>query len=358
MDRVDAGQEEVQLFVEGLGTVAAILPSLGSPARAILTLASSFMTGNFTLLVVPFSAAATTMMLAQLAHQVLSPKGVEALSAVVPDGPTEMLDILAESPRVQALVFFGRREAGKEASAQAAAIGKAVVTAWDSADVAIIWDDVDAEGAAKEIVSSRFSDSGRVPSSIGRVLVHSDVKGKVVSALEGEIHSLRVGLPSDPTTDVGPVGSLVALERLCEAVKEASDLGARLVHGGERINWRSEADPLGMYFQPTLLEGCTVGMGIMNEDVLGPVLPISTVESESKARALACTPKSPGRVWIWATSRADRDMLVDGLRAPGVVFFGKQPGGRVGAVDLNDSWGALELAERLSYKTWRGPVGQ
>jgi acyl-CoA reductase-like NAD-dependent aldehyde dehydrogenase len=212
--------------------------------------------------------------------------------------------------------------------------------------------------AAREIVASRFVDSGRLPSSIGRVLVKEAAREEVVQALEGEIHSLRVGLPSDPTTDVGPAGALADIERLSEFVREARDLGAHLVHGGERINWRAEADPLGLYFQPTLLAECSTGMSIMNERVVGPVLPVGTVEDETRARALACTPRTPGRVWVWATSRADRDRLVDGLRAPGIVFFGRRPTGRVGAVDTFDAWGTLELAERLSYKTWRGPVGQ
>ena len=49
-------------------------------------------------------------------------------------------------------------------------------------------------------------------------------------------------------------------------------------------------------------------------------------------------------------------VLEDG--AHGIVFFGRKPGGTVRAMDLADAWGALELAQRLSYKSWRGPVGQ
>jgi acyl-CoA reductase-like NAD-dependent aldehyde dehydrogenase len=351
-------KDGTRLFVEGLGTVGAMVPTHGGPSRAVLSLACSLMTGNFTFLSAPPLAPLTTMLVADVAHEVLEAHRVDALSAMVPDGSRELLGILSESPRVDALVMFEQGSDSLEAAAQATALDKSVVGAWDTVDVAVVWDGADLVSAARAIVRSRFTDTGRLPSSIGRVLVHKDVRDETIKALVNELSSLRVGLPTDHSTDVGPVGSLATLEHLQEVVSEAMQLGARLVHGGERINWKSEADPLGLYFQPTLLDECDTGMRIMNEPIVGPVLPVCSVPDAESARALSCVPRRPGRVWIWATSRADRDRLVDGLRAPGILFFGRQPECEVRAVDLSDAWGALELAERLSYKSWRGPVGQ
>jgi len=344
-----------RMFMEGLGTVAAMVPCLGGLSRSMLSLAASMMTGNFTVLTAPCASPATTMVAARIASDVLDEHGVRALSVFVPNDMPHIRDILAESPRVDGMVLFEGGERAMEAAARASALGKAVVGAWETTDIAIVWDGVDLVSAAEDIVGSRFMDSGRLPSSIGRVLVHKDVRDEVVSALEKEIHQLRVGLTSDPHTDVGPLTDLGELERLQEVVNEARELGASLVHGGSRINWRGEGDPLGMHFQPTLMEECDAGMRIMNEPLAGPVLPICTVTDEKQARGLSCTPKRPGRVWIWAASRADRDRLVDGLRAPGIIFFGRRPGGTVKAMELADAWGALKMAERLSYKSWRGP---
>jgi acyl-CoA reductase-like NAD-dependent aldehyde dehydrogenase len=218
-----------------------------------------------------------------------------------------------------------------------------------------VWDEVETASAADTIVRSRFTDSGRLSSAIGRVLVHREARDELMGAMEKEIHKLRVGLASNPATDVGPLSSLSELERLAEVVDEARELGARVVHGGSRINWKGEHDPLGMHFQPTLLEDCDAGMRVMNEMLAGPVLPVCTVTDEMQAKGISCEPRRPGRVWIWATARADRDRLVEGLRAPGIVFFGRRPGGTVKAMELADAWGALEVAERLSYKSWRGP---
>lgn len=347
-----------RMFTEGLGTVGVMVPPLGGPSRTAISLAASLMTGNYTLMAAPCDAPVSTAVVAKAADDVLRERGVHAVSAMVPDAAHPMLGVLSESPRVDALVLFQGGERELEACAQAHALGKAVVGAWETTDVAIVWDGVDVASAAEHIVASRFTDSGRTPSAIGRVLVHPDAHDELVSALEGELHGLRVGLPSDPSTDVGPVASLGDLERLEEVVAEACELGAQVLHGGTRINWKSEAEPVGLYFQPTLITGCDAGMRIMNERLVGPVLPICRVPDEATARKLACMPRRPGRAWIWATSRADRDRLVEGLRAPGIVFFGRQPEGPVRAMDLADAWGALELAERLSYKSWRGPVGQ
>jgi len=347
-----------RMFTEGLGTVGVMVPRLGGLSRSMLALAASLMTGNFTVLVAPDEALATVMTAARIAEDVLAQRNVRALSALVPDDASTIRGIMSESPRVDALVMFEEGEATLAAAAQAISQGKAVVGAWETTDVAIVWDGVDVKRAAETIVRMRFTDSGRLPSSIGRVLVHVDARDDLVTALEREIHKLRVGLASDPATDVGPITSLADLERLQEVVAEARELGARRVHGGSRINWKGELDPMGMHFQPTLVDDCNAGMRIMNETLAGPVLPVCTVSDEQQARGLSCRPRRPGRVWIWATSRADRDRLVEGLRAPGIVFFGQRPGGTVDAMELADAWGTLELAERLSYKSWRGPVGR
>jgi acyl-CoA reductase-like NAD-dependent aldehyde dehydrogenase len=342
-------------FMEPLGTVGVMVPCLGGLSRSMLSLAASFMTGNFTVLALPCDGPATAMTALRLANDVLEGKGVRAMSAFVPDDTPHARGILAESPRVDGMVMYEEGEAAHRAASLASAMGKAVVEAWETIDVAIVWDEVEASSAAEVIVRSRFTDSGRLPSSIGRVLVHRQARDELVSALEKEIHKLRVGLASDPATDVGPLTSLEELERLAEVVEEARELGARVVHGGSRINWKGEHDPLGMHFQPTLLEDCEGGMRLVNERLAGPVLPVCEFTDEEQAKGLACRPRRPGRVWIWATSRADRDRLVEGLRAPGIIFFGRRPSGTVKALELADPWGALELAERLNYKSWRGP---
>jgi acyl-CoA reductase-like NAD-dependent aldehyde dehydrogenase len=344
-----------RMFMEGLGTVGVMVPCLGGLSRSILSLAASMMTGNYTALAAPCDSPVTAMVTLRLADEVLRQRNVRAISAFVPDDMPHIRDIMADSPRVDAMVMFEGGERAEEAAARASSLGKAVVGAWETTDVAIVWDDADLASASETIVRARFTDSGRLPSTIGRVLVQRDSKDDVVSALEKEIHKLQVGLAADPATDVGPLTSLKELERLTHVVEEAMELGAKLVHGGSRINWRGEMDPLGMHFQPTLLEDCDAGMRILNEPLAGPVLPVCAVSDEKEARGLSCRPRRPGRVWIWATARADRDRLVERLRAPGIIFFGRRPGGTVKAMELADAWGALEMAERLSYKSWRGP---
>jgi hypothetical protein len=158
-----------RMFMEGLGTVAVMVPSLGSLSRAMLSLGSSLMTGNFTFVSAPTAVPATTMMALRAADEVMREKGVQALAAVVPDDASHLMGIVSESPRVEGLVMFEEGEAALDAAAQATALGKAVVGAWETSEVAIVWDGVDVTSAAEEIVRSRFTDSGSLPSSIGKV---------------------------------------------------------------------------------------------------------------------------------------------------------------------------------------------
>ncbi len=344
-----------RMFMEGLGTVGVMVPCLGGLSRSMLALAASVMTGNFTVMAAPCDSPAAVMVALRLADGVLEERGVRAMSAFVPHDMPHIRGILAESPRIDGLVLFEEADGAHDDASQASALNKAVVEAWETTDVAIVWDEVDVDAAARTIVSARFTDGGRLPSTIGKVLVTKDAKDALLPALEKEIHKLRVGMAAEPSTDIGPLTSLRELEHLTEVVAEAREVGARVVHGGSRINWKGEHDPLGMHFQPTLIEDCDAGMRVMNERLAGPVLPVCTVSDEMQARGMSCKPRRPGRVWIWSNSRADRDRLVEGLRAPGIIFFGRRPGGTVKAMELADPWGALEIAERLSYKSWRGP---
>jgi acyl-CoA reductase-like NAD-dependent aldehyde dehydrogenase len=338
-----------------LGIVGVGVPHFAGPAREVQLLATSFLAGNFTFLAMPLRAGVSTMLIAEIMDGVLREREVEALSAMIPEDPRALLGILAESPRVRGLVLFGAGKGQRAANLEASDRDKAVLHAGEGGASAIVWDGADILAAAADIVRARFTDTGRLPVAVRRVYVHPAVHDELVQALESELRSLMVGLTSDPSTDVGPVGFLGVLEHLQQVVEEARRLGATVVHGGERIDWRGEADPLGLFFQPTLVDNCTQGMRITNEHLIGPVLPVCEESDLQRATKLARTGPPVEAVSVWVASTADSDQFIEALMVPGLLLGGGHLRASPPTIGLSDQWGPVELMHRLSFMRWIRP---
>jgi len=109
------------------------------------------------------------------------------------------------------------------------------------------------------------------------VFVHDDVHDELLKLLVQKARELRIGLPSDPETDVCPIGSIPALHSLIRGLEEALANGAELLLGGSRVNYKGEKDQLGLYLEPTILTRVDPRLAIMQEELFGPILPVTSV---------------------------------------------------------------------------------
>lgn len=106
-------------------------------------------------------------------------------------------------------------------------------------------------------------------------------RSQFVDVLVREFQNAKVGDPTDPTSDVGPLSSMQALEELIEQVQDTVKAGATLRTGGERIH----AD--GAYFSPAVLTDVTPPMRAYYEELFGPVAVVYRAESVDEAIRLA-----------------------------------------------------------------------
>jgi succinate-semialdehyde dehydrogenase / glutarate-semialdehyde dehydrogenase len=143
----------------------------------------------------------------------------------------------------------------------------------------IVMRDSSPRDAARRCVAAKYRNAGQVCISPTRFYVHREIYREYCEAFVAEVGQLRVGNGSDPETNVGPLNNSRRLDAIAGLVDDALAAGARLAIGGRR-----PADqPVGHYFQPTVLIDVPESARIMQEEPFGPVAPISVYDDIEEA---------------------------------------------------------------------------
>src|SRR5581483_10757884 len=112
--------------------------------------------------------------------------------------------------------------------------------------------------------------------STSRLIVHPDVAAEVVERIVKRANDLRLGDPTDPATDVGPVINRAAADRIAGMVDDATAVGATAACGG-RARHDVAGCAGGSFFEPTVLVGVQPEHRIAREEVFGPVLAVMEI---------------------------------------------------------------------------------
>ena len=143
----------------------------------------------------------------------------------------------------------------------------------------IVLRDASPREAARRCVAAKYRNAGQVCISPTRFYVHRDIYREYCDAFVDEVGRLKVGNGSDPETDVGPLNNSRRVDAITGLVEEAIASGAQLAIGGRR----SADQPVGHYFQPTVLIDVPERARIMQEEPFGPVAPISAYDDLEEA---------------------------------------------------------------------------
>lgn len=146
----------------------------------------------------------------------------------------------------------------------------------------IIFEDADLHTTIESVYYYRFVNGGQTCDALKRLIVHVSLFDTVVDSLQKILATKKVGDPSDPATDLGPVVAERQLTSIENQVADAVQKGAKVIFGGKRPQGLQ-----GAYYEPTLLTNITFDMKVWKEEVFGPVLPVVSFETEEEAIALA-----------------------------------------------------------------------
>ena len=195
----------------------------------------------------------------------------EDLIGCLPGG-SELGRHLVESNLTHAVAFTGSVAAGKAVAAAAAARMKPAVIEAGGSDPMIISDSAPLDVAAAGATTAAFHLSGQVCTSTERLYVVDSVHDAFVAAFVAETKRLRIGNGLEHT-EIGPLVSEVARDRVMALIADAVDQGATVACGGHI----PEGLETGWFYAPTILTECTHAMKIMREECFGPVVSVCRV---------------------------------------------------------------------------------
>ncbi len=299
---------------EPLGTIVQMTPWNAPIFTAGWQIAPALAAGNAVILKPSEWTPVTSLMLAALAREAGVPDG--ALNVVV--GGPRTGAALVDHPHCGKAVFIGSVATGRKVAALAGSAGRPALLELGGKSANVIFADCDLARAVKAAQGAIFAAAGQSCTAGSRLLVERSVHQRVVEALAVAARQLRVGLPRDEATEIGPLHSARQFERISGMIARADKEGAVLVAGGARPDALSS----GYFLAPTILAEAKPGMEIFDEEIFGPVLAVTPFDSEDEAIALANAGEFDlaGAVWSGQGTRAIR--VARALRAGSVWING------------------------------------
>jgi acyl-CoA reductase-like NAD-dependent aldehyde dehydrogenase len=291
-----------------LGVVVLVTSSSLPFAQPLIQTASALAMGNAVILKPSLSTPLTALRVGELCAQAGFPAG---LVNVVPASPEDTLRLVSHD-KVAKVFVTGTPESGRAVMAVAAAAPRPVVLSLGGKHPSIVAGDADVARAARGIVWGASANAGQNCGAVERVYVEERIAAKFVEAVVSEVDRLRSGDPLDGSVEVGPLISEERRLTVHEHVSEAVLFGARLLRGGQL------PEGPGFFYPPTVVLDPPEGCRLLQEETLGPVIPIIAVESIERAIEKANDSAFALTASGWTVSEDTAERLMVGLQA-GVV---------------------------------------
>jgi lactaldehyde dehydrogenase len=306
-------------FREPFGISCLFTPYNSPIALGILSITSSILAGNSTILKPPNKVPLSTILLGRIYMKTFLERGLPpSLLQLLTGSGKQMMDRFMSDSRVGAIVWYGDSDTGIKLWSKA--ISKRIQMAPELAgsDACLVWgNDVDLEKAADIIVRGRYLGSGQACMAVKRLLVQDSLHDELVRLIVEESEKLKVGLPSNPDVTLPPVG-FAALYLLVDQIEDARAKGATIETGGYRVNYLDEPDSAGIFYKPTVLTNITLDMRLMQEEVFAPALPVYPVKNIDQALEIANSSRYGLRSSVITNDVKVRQQWVKEIQSAGV----------------------------------------
>jgi len=267
---------------EPIGVVGLIVPWNFPIMMAAWKVGPALAAGNTAILKPASYSPLTALRLGELALEAGLPAGV--LNVITGPGPIAGAG-LAAHPGIGKVAFTGETTTGQEIMRTAAGTIKKVSLELGGKSPNVVFADADLEKFAATSPYAVFDNCGQDCCARSRILVERSVHEKVVELFAKATEAVKVGDPSDPTTEVGPLVSFKQRAKVEAYVASGQAEGASLVTGGVRPTDPSLAE--GAYLMPAVFDHMGPDMRISREEIFGPVVGITPFDTEEEALRLA-----------------------------------------------------------------------
>ena len=217
------------------------------------------------------------LILAELWAEAGLPEGVFN----VVHGDKEAVDALLEHPDVAAVSFVGSTPIAKYIHGKATEQGKRVQALGGAKNHAIILPDADLEYAADQLVAAAFGSAGERCMAISAAITVGGVGGDLVSLVSERARAVKVGSGRDAESDMGPVVTPEARDRIVGLIGSGEEQGASLSVDGRGLQVAGHEG--GFFVGPTVVDRVTPEMDVYREEIFGPVLTVLHLDDVDRA---------------------------------------------------------------------------
>jgi acyl-CoA reductase-like NAD-dependent aldehyde dehydrogenase len=269
------GEETVYLARKTDGVIC-VSPPKNAPCSNSLTAAYCLLGGNSLIIKPPLRMPLSTIFLWKeiVWEAIKNNRCPLGLINIVLGNSKKLTDEWLVSPYVNDIIYFGDSKTGLEIGQRIFQAGKKPILELSGNDMLLIWKDADLEGAADSLVDA-FLGSTQICMVPKKALLHGNAYEDFIRGFLTKVKELKIGLPSDPHTCLTPV---LLMDTYKEFLNDALEKGAKLVYGGERLDYRGNKDETGVFLQPTVLViddyQKAAQMRCLKEENFFPLLPL------------------------------------------------------------------------------------
>ncbi len=261
---------DVYSIRQPLGVVAGITP-FNFPAMVPMWMwAPALACGNTFVLKPSEKDPTASIVTAELLKEAGVPDGVFN----VVHGDKEAVDALLAHPDVAAVSFVGSTPIAKYVYEKATAAGKRCQALGGAKNHMIVLPDADVDMAADAAVSAAYGSAGERCMAVSQLVAVGDVADKLVEAIKQRIPNVKVGDGMDPSSEMGPLITREHRDKVASYIGEEGDV---VVDGRE--NCPSD----GFFLGATLIDNVTPEMRAYQDEIFGPVLGVTRVDTYEEA---------------------------------------------------------------------------
>jgi malonate-semialdehyde dehydrogenase (acetylating)/methylmalonate-semialdehyde dehydrogenase len=255
-------------FREPLGVCAGITP-FNFPAMVPMWMFPvAIACGNTFVLKPSERDPSASLVIAELWAEAGLPEGVFN----VVHGDKESVDALLDHPEVAAVSFVGSTPIAKYIHERATATGKRVQALGGAKNHAVILPDAELDFTAKQLVAAAFGSAGERCMAISAAVTVGGVADNLLDRVNDLARAVRVGSGRDAASEMGPVVTPEARERIVGLIGSGADQGARLAVDGRSLVVPGFEN--GFFVGPTVIDEVRPEMDVYKEEIFGPVLSV------------------------------------------------------------------------------------
>jgi malonate-semialdehyde dehydrogenase (acetylating)/methylmalonate-semialdehyde dehydrogenase len=264
-------------FRQPLGVCAGITP-FNFPAMVPMWMHPiAIATGNTFVLKPSERDPSASILIARLYAEAGLPEGVFN----VVHGDKVAVDAILDHPDIQAVSFVGSTPIARYVHQRAANNGKRVQALGGAKNHAVVLPDADIEFAANHITAAGYGSAGQRCMAISAVVAVGDAGDALVANLKQKAEEVKVGPGRDQKSEMGPVVTPEARDRIVGYVNRGEQAGATLVVDGRGLVVENHES--GFFVGPCLFDHVTTDMDIYRDEIFGPVLVVLRADSFGEA---------------------------------------------------------------------------